>query len=72
MTKTTEENIEWKKTEQYYKDWENSLEGIHYKVITMAATNMNDDKDKMLIAETLQKLPAKVRNKVLEGLYLFL
>ena len=67
MTKTTEEHIDWKKDEQQYKDWENSLEGIHYNIITMASTNMNDDKDKILIAETLQKLPAKVRNKVLDG-----
>lgn len=66
MIKTTEENKEWKKAEQQYKDWENSLEGIHYSMKTMAATNMDDEKDKTLIAETLQKLPARVRNKVLD------
>lgn len=66
MVIKTEECKEWKKLEKREKDWENSLEGIHYQIKTMADTNVNDEKDKVLIAETLQKIPARTRNKVLD------
>jgi len=58
---------EWKQAEKQFSDWENSLEGIHDNMRTMADTNIDDEKDKVLIAETLLRIPARVRTKVLEG-----
>lgn len=58
---------EWKGAEKQYRDWENSLEGIHYNIKTMVATTVDDEKDKILIAETLQRIPARVRTKIFDG-----
>ena len=55
-----------KQAEKQYSDWENSLEGIHYNIKTMAATTVDDDKDKILIAETLQRIPARARTKIFD------
>jgi hypothetical protein len=54
-----------KQAEKQYSDWENSLEEILYNLRTMAATTIADENDKVLIAETLQRIPARVRTKFL-------
>jgi len=73
MDVTTEEEKKWKQSEKQFIDWENSIDGICYDMKTMAETNEYDVKDMALIAETLQRIPAKVRNKILgEAVFVFM
>ena len=54
-----------RKQEREYKKWENSLEGILYNLSTWADATQQDEKNKIIIAKTLQRLPKRIREKVL-------
>jgi hypothetical protein len=53
---------EWEECEK----WLNSLEGILYDLCVFGDVAKEDEKCKLLIAKTLQKLPKEVREKVLD------
>jgi len=57
---------EAKKQYEEYKKWESSLEGILYNLGTIGVVTEEDEKDEILIAKTLQKLPKDIRERVLE------
>jgi len=54
------------KKDKKYDQWENSIEGILYSLGSMGAVTLEDEHNNYLIAQVLQKLPKKVREKVLE------
>jgi hypothetical protein len=45
--------------------WENSVEGILYNLSTWGDVTDKDEKDKQIVAKTLERLPKRVREKVL-------
>lgn len=56
---------EIKKNVADYRKWEDSLEGILYNLSTWGDTSFEDGENKAIIARTLQRLPRRVRIKVL-------
>ena len=54
-----------KKQVRDHKKWEDSMEGILYNLSTWADTNFEDEKNTIIIARTLQRLPRRIRQKVL-------
>jgi len=65
MDKKTEFVKELKKQAHDYEKWENSVEGIMYNLFTWGDATWQDEKNKIIIAKTLQRLPKKIRRKVL-------
>jgi len=62
----TKEEKEWLKGKQQVEDWSNSIYGICDDIKTMGEASEGDIRDKTLVAETLQKIPEKIREKVLD------
>lgn len=54
------------KKDNKYEQWENSIDGILYSLSTMGNITNDDERNNYLIAQVLQKLPKKIREKVLE------
>ena len=54
-----------RKQEREYKKWENSLDGVLYNLSTWGDATWDDDINKVIIAKTLQRLPKRIRKKVL-------
>lgn len=48
-----------------FSKWDDSLEGVLYNLRIWGEATTADERDKILISETLLKLPKKVRQKVL-------
>lgn len=57
---------EFRKNNENFEAWLNSVEGIIYDLNVIGDINLKDEKDKILIAKTLLKLPKKVREKTLK------
>jgi len=55
-----------------FDKWENSIEGVLYELHTIGDATVDDQKDKILIAKTLLKLPKKIKRKVLDADILFI
>ena len=49
-----------------FKKWENSIEGILYDLTSMCSGTHDDEQNDYLIAQVLQRLPKKAREKVLD------
>jgi len=49
-----------------YEKWEKSIEGICYNLGVIGEVTYEDTEHKLIIAKTLQKLPKKIREKVLD------
>lgn len=54
------------KKNKKFEQWENSIEGILYDLNSMCSVTHDDERNDFLIAQVLQKLPKKAREKVLE------
>jgi len=54
------------KKDKKFEQWENSIEGILYSLSSMGDVTQEDVRNNDIIAQVLQKLPKKVREKVLE------
>jgi hypothetical protein len=55
-----------KKTKRDYDKWERSPEGIRYNMTTMGDVTTEDEANNCLIVQVLQRLPKRIREKVLE------
>lgn len=66
MKKNEEFVKEFKNHKKEYERWENSMEGVLYELSVIGDITTDDDKDKIIIAKTLLKLPKKIRRKVLD------
>ncbi|MGB7296804.1 MAG: hypothetical protein WBC70_14560 [Candidatus Aminicenantales bacterium] len=53
-------------TKRDYENWENSLDGIRYNMSIMGDCTTEDEMNNLLIVKVLQKLPKRIRKKVLE------
>jgi hypothetical protein len=60
LTKFQRENV------RRHREWEDSLEGIHYCLNVWGDASLGTEKATYLIVRTLATLPRRVRNKVLE------
>ena len=54
------------KKDKKFEQWENSIEGILYSLSSMGDVTQEDVRNNDIIAQVLQKLPKKIREKVLE------
>ena len=48
-----------------FKGWDNPIESILYELQTLGDASVVDEEDKVLIAETLLRMPRRIRTKVL-------
>lgn len=62
---------EFEESKKKYKKWENSLEGILYCIKTIGECDVEEEKYTILIAKTLQRIPKKMRDKVLSKVMFF-
>lgn len=46
-----------------HEDWEDSVEGIDYELKTWGDATSDDEEDKIIIINTLRRLPKKVRGR---------
>ena len=61
--------LEQSKEYKEYEEWENSIEGVLYNLTTIGDRTIDDDKDRVLIAKTLLKLPKEIREKVIDEVF---
>jgi len=54
------------KAQKDFEKWENSFEGVFYNLTYFDGETKEDDKNNVVIVETLLRLPKKVREKVLD------
>lgn len=57
------------KRDKKFEDWEKSIDGILYSLKSIGNASIEDEKNNFLIAKVLQKLPEKVREKVLDEVF---
>ena len=54
------------KAQEDFEKWENSFEGIFYNLTYFDGGIKEDDKNNVVIVETLLRLPKKIRKKILD------
>jgi len=55
-----------KKAKRDYDNWEKSPEGIHYNMTVIGNCTTEDEMNNFLIVHVLQRLPKRIREKVLK------
>jgi hypothetical protein len=61
-----EKEFNFKKAKCDYDNWERSPEGIFYNINTIGDCTTEDEMNNYLIVHVLQRLPKRIREKVLE------